>query len=276
VPTDAPTALHRRVYDELVARIADGRLPAGGRLPPERRLCEELDVSRATLRKALAALAKEGTIVAVQGRGTYAAPPRLTEPPNALLSFSGLAATKGLQARARVLAAAERPATISEGELFGIAPGAPLFELERLRMLDGLPVAIGHSLVPLGYAPELVAQDWTSASLYEVLSAAGSAPTRASYAIEARAAEARAAELLGVPVGAPVLVTEATSFALDGRCVEDSRLVYRGDRYRFRSTLTAPHHTSRLPAFLVSQLPRAAAAALRDGDSSSRILIRAE
>lgn len=242
-------------------------MPLGGQLPPERTLSTELGVSRATLRKALAALAERGAIVAVQGRGTYAAPPRLTEPPNALLSFSRLAATKRLTATALVLEEAKRPATISESEVFGIAPGAPLFELERLRLLDDLPLAIGHSLVPLGVAPALALQDWRSASLYEVLSAAGYAPTRASYAIEARAADSTAAELLGVPVGAPVLVTEATTFALDGTCVEQSRLVYRGDRYRFQSTLTALQHVSHLPAFLVGAPARLRVASPADARS---------
>ena len=43
---------------------------------------------------------------------------------------------------------------VSEAELFAIAPGAELFELRRLRTLDGLPVALDASLVPLAVAPE--------------------------------------------------------------------------------------------------------------------------
>ena len=277
MPADRSTTLHRRVYDELVSRLTDGRLPPGGRLPPERRLCDELGVSRATLRKALAALAADGAIQSVQGRGTYASPPRLAEPPGVLLSFSRLAATRGLTATALVITEEVRPATISEGELFRIAPGSPLFELERLRMLDDLPVAIGRSLVPVAYAPTVIGEDWQSASLYDVLTAAGSAPTRASYSIEAQAADPYMSGLLAVPAGAPVLVTDATGFAVDGRCVEHSRMVYRGDRYCFRSMLMAPQPSARLPAFSVDPaLARHAAAFSANSNASAQVLSPAE
>jgi GntR family transcriptional regulator len=256
--------------------MADGRLPAGAQLPPERELCEELGVSRTTLRKALAGLAADGAIMAVQGRGTYASPPRLAEPPNALLSFSRLAATKGLTASAVVINREERPATLSEAETFGVAPGSRLFELERLRMLDDLPVAIGRSLVPVAHAAAVVKQDWRFASLYEVLADAGCAPVRATYAIEAQGADAETSRLLGLPVSAPVLVTEATSFAVDGRTVEQSWIVFRGDRYRFQSTLTAPLHSSRLSAFIVDARALGRAAVAADHNSSARMLAAAE
>ena len=272
---DRPTALHRSVYDELAARLADGRLPRGGRLPPERTLCQELNVSRATLRKALAALAADGVIHAVQGRGTYASPPQLAEPPNTLLSFSRLAAGKGLTATSRVITAVARPATISESEHFRVAPGSAMFELERLRMLDGLPVALGRSLVPLAHAPAVAEQDWSSASLYEVLAAAGCAPTRASYTIEAQAADAYSSKLLAVPSGAPVLLTESTGFSVDGRCVEQSRMVYRGDRYRFQSMLTAPPPTAGVSVSTASW-PWSQAPALEERESPHRILAPVE
>src|SRR4051794_16670073 len=116
--TASNAPLHRRVYAELAARIADGRLARGTQLPTERELCRELGVSRATLRKALAALAAAGAIEAFQGRGTFVSAPRLAEPPNALVSFSRLAALGGLRATAAVLAKLTRLATIEEGERF--------------------------------------------------------------------------------------------------------------------------------------------------------------
>ena len=231
--------LHRRVYAELAARIADGRFPRGSRLPPERELCSEFAVSRVTLRKALAALAAAGAIEAFQGRGTFVATLRLTEPPNALMSFSQLAQSGGLTATASLLTKLTRNATIEEGERFRIAPGSPLFELERRRLLDGLPVAITRTLVPLVHAPHLPDLDWSQASLYNELAAAGSAPVRSDHSVEAQAADHRLATLLDLVVGAPVLVADSSSYSLDDRLIEQSRLIYRGDRYRFRATLMA-------------------------------------
>lgn len=233
-------SLHRRIYDELAARIADGRLPRGSQLPAERDLCREFAVSRVTLRRALASLAAIGVVEAVQGRGTFVTAPRLAEPPNVLMSFSRLAESGGLAATASVLAVESRPATIGEGERFRVAPGSLLFELERLRELDGLPVAITRSVIPQGHASGLTEVDWSTASLYDELAAAGSEPYRSNYSVEAQGADERVARLLDLRVGAPVLVADSSSFSLDDRLVEQGHMVYRGDRYRFRATLTAP------------------------------------
>jgi GntR family transcriptional regulator len=229
--------LYRRVQEELTARLADGRLPRGAQLPTERELCDELAVSRVTVRKALAALREAGYLESFQGRGTFVAAPRVGEPPNALISFSQLAASGGLAATSTVLAQEVRPATIEEGERFRIAPGSPLFDLERRRLLDGLPVALARSVVPLAQAPRLPELDWSQASLFRELTAAGCPPVRSDCALEAQAADQRVAAELELAVAAPVLVAESSSYTLDDRLIELSRLVYRGDRYRFRATL---------------------------------------
>ncbi|MFJ7490470.1 FadR/GntR family transcriptional regulator [Streptomyces sp. NPDC097727] len=51
--------------------IADGRLVAGQRLPPESDLCAELGVSRGSLREGIRMLAALGVIEARHGSGTY-------------------------------------------------------------------------------------------------------------------------------------------------------------------------------------------------------------
>ncbi|MDB5370992.1 MAG: GntR domain protein [Roseomonas sp.] len=58
----------------LQAYLATTALPASGRLPPERELAEALGVSRAELRKALAALEAEGQLWRHVGKGTFLGP----------------------------------------------------------------------------------------------------------------------------------------------------------------------------------------------------------
>lgn len=53
--------------------IVEGAYALGGRLPPERRLTEELGMSRSTLRKALDALERDGLIWRHVGKGTFVA-----------------------------------------------------------------------------------------------------------------------------------------------------------------------------------------------------------
>ncbi|CUJ52492.1 FadR/GntR family transcriptional regulator [Achromobacter kerstersii] len=72
----ASTRLYRMIADQIAARIKAGDFPAGGRLPAERELAEQLQVSRASVREALIALEIEGYVDVRVGTGVFVCPPR--------------------------------------------------------------------------------------------------------------------------------------------------------------------------------------------------------
>ena len=234
-----PGRLTARLRDDLADRIARQELAPGAQLPTERVLSERYGVSRVTVRRALALLADDGLVQAVQGRGTFVTGERISEPATELLSFHDMVAGGDLVVGAEPLRVDTRPATLREAERFGIASGARLFELERLRTLDGLPVAVDHNLLPLALDDQLPGLDWTTASLYARLAERGHAPEAADYAVEARTADPGQAGLLGCEPGSPLLVSESAAFDRRGRLVVLGVIAYRGDRYRFRGTQAA-------------------------------------
>jgi GntR family transcriptional regulator len=236
--TDPSQLLHQQVYRLIADRIASGELEPGQRLPAERILAAQLSVSRVTIRRALQELANDGLIESSVGRGSFVSGGPLAEPPNALMGFSELGAARGFTPTARVLSVAVRPAKFEEAELFGVAPGSEIFDLKRLRRLDGVPTAIDRTRIPLSRAPGLAEADFSEDSLYAVLDAEGAGPVRAEYTVHAAPADTEQAELLDLEIGAPLLVTETTAFDHSGRLVELAVTAYPGDRYRFRATLT--------------------------------------
>jgi GntR family transcriptional regulator len=227
----------RRIRDQIADEIALGRLTAGARLPSERELCELHQVSRVTVRRALAELVEEGVVEAAPGSGWFVAAGPVSEPPNALMSFSAMGMARGLRASSRVLEAGVRPATLDEAEQLAMVPADDLFEIRRLRLLDERPVAIDHSRIPLARVPELPEHDFETASLYGVLESAGVQPSRADFVVESAACSEEHAALLEVTVGAPLLMARQTTFDQHGRPLELGLMAYRGDRYRFRATL---------------------------------------
>lgn len=59
------------VYDRLYDMVTDGTYPVGTSLPPEPKLASLLDVSRATLRKALKLLEEDGLLSKEKGKGNF-------------------------------------------------------------------------------------------------------------------------------------------------------------------------------------------------------------
>jgi GntR family transcriptional regulator len=148
-----------------------------------------------------------------------------------------MARARGLTPSARVLNARVREGTLSEAEVLQIAPGAPVFELERLRLLDEIPIAVNRSLLPLGRAPWLPEIDFTTASLHKSLEAHDIWPTKATYVVEVLDADERLAQLLDVPVGKGLLLATGETFDQSGIAIELGWIANRPDRYRLRTTL---------------------------------------
>ena len=235
----APDPLYQQVYSAITDAIRSGRLRPGDRLPTERRFCEQFDVSRATVRRALGRLVEEGVVEAQVGRGSFvrAGLDPLAEPPNTLMSFTELAAARGLTPSAQVIAQTTRTAFPEEALVFKIGVHALVFEIHRLRMLDAAPVAMDRTRVPVEVAPNLPEQDFTEASIYETLEAAGAVPVTADAVVSAVVADDARAAALDVSPGSALLVCTTMSYDITGRLVEIGEITYRADRYQLHTKL---------------------------------------
>ena len=231
--------LYHQVYSAITDAIRSGRLRPGDRLPTERQFCEQLEVSRATVRRALGQLVDEGIVEAQVGRGSFVRSglDSFAEPPNTLMSFTELAAARGLTASAQVIAQATRSAVPEEALAFKIGVHALVFEIRRLRILDTGPVALDRTRVPLDIAPDLPTQDFTTASIYKALEAAGAVPVTADVVVSAAVADEATAKSLEVSPGSALLVCTTMSYDLAGRLVEIGEITYRSDLYQLHTRL---------------------------------------
>jgi DNA-binding GntR family transcriptional regulator len=234
--SDNPEPLWLRAAETIREQVSEGALRPGSRLPPERDLCRRLDISRVTLRRALLQLVDDGVLRPSHGRGWYVASDERKDWPNSLESFSETASRMGLVATSVVLRADTAMATLDEAESLSVAPGAMLFHLERVRMLDEVPIAIDRSIVPADLAPGLADVNFRTESLYTALATAGLVLANAETTIEAREADAAIAEHLRVAVGKPILVMHQTVLNPADKPLFASTISYVGDRYRLRTS----------------------------------------
>lgn len=212
-------------------------LPPGSLVPTERVLTVELATSRTTVRRALAELVGEGRLVRRQGSGTYVAEPKISWPLQ-MTSFTEQAAAKGFTASTRLLDAARTRADADIAARLAVRVGAPVYLVERLRLVDSTPMAVEASHLSAGRFPGLIGELRKVASLYRVLADKyGVQPVEAEETIETAAASPREAGLLDVDTGSPILVLGRHSFDADGTPIEYVRSWYRGDRYTFVARL---------------------------------------
>ena len=164
-----PIPLHHQVYLDLRGAIDRGEWHAGDRMPTERDLTIRYGCSLITIRRALDELSREGRLERARGRGTFVTAPPIVRDIAARASFADEMRARGLDPYAEVLAAAEEPAPPAVAEELGIAPGAPVWYLERVRGADGVPLLLEQAHLSAVVFPGLLDEDFTRESLYDVL-----------------------------------------------------------------------------------------------------------
>jgi GntR family transcriptional regulator len=226
--------VHAQIEDWLAGEIAVGNLLPGDRLPAEQDLAAWLGVSRMTLRHALAELARRGLMTRAVGRrgGTFVAAAKLDQDLTTLAGFSEQLRRHGMVAGARVLSATERAAGPAASAALRLADSDLVYEIRRLRLADGRPIVLEHSLFPAVLFPGML-ECRLDGSLYELLEVRyGMRPYRAREVLEPVTARVREAEALEVADGAPLMLVERTAYARSGEPLEFARDLFRGDRTR--------------------------------------------
>jgi GntR family transcriptional regulator len=246
-----PIPLHHQVYLDLSAALDASEWKVGDRLPPERELAERYGCSLITVRHALTELAREERIERTRGRGTTVLAQRMDRDFAGSLSFAQEMQRRGLEATTKLIGARIEPAREAAAGALGVALGAPLAFLERLRMADGEPLLLERAWLPAHRFPGLLEIDLERHSLYDVLAERyGAMVVRAREAIEPVLLGAREAKLLARKPRTPALIVEGVAFTADGEPVELARTFVRSDRTRYyieRSVLRASWTRSLLP-----------------------------
>ncbi len=223
------------VRDEILGMLDE--LGVGDALPSERRLAQDLKVSRPTLRAAIDELVREGLLLRRHGSGTYVAEPKIALPLT-MTSFSEDMARRGMRPSSRVVSFEVQSAGAKLGQRLQISPVDEVWVITRLRLADDETMAIEWLHAPRRLLPELRREELATHSFYELLRVRrGITIASGTQTIEPTVTSPEEAELLGVPVHSPAFLFERTTQSDGGEVVEFVRSVYRGDRYRLVTEL---------------------------------------
>ena len=149
---DDGTPRYVQLARKLASGIQSGAWKPNEALPAERELCEQLNVSRVTLRQALDAVAEQGLISRRQGDGTYVTP-HIEHLLSSLISFSDTLRRKGYEPSTKWLEREIRAGTAEDVTRLGLSPNAQVAVLTRLRSADGRVIAYERSVLPVSVMP---------------------------------------------------------------------------------------------------------------------------
>jgi GntR family transcriptional regulator len=242
----------QRETRDRVLDLIEG-LGVGEAIPSERQLSAELGVSRLTLRAALDELAREGYVVRRRGSGTFVGEPKIAQELT-MTSFTEDMRRRGMEPGSRTLSLEIVPAGARLGRFLHVSPSEPIVVAKRLRLADRETMAIETLHVREALVPGLTRRDLEGRSFYELLRErygiviAGGAQT-----IEPTVTNEEESAALGVPLHSPAFLFERVTHSERNEIVEFVHSIYRGDRYRLVTDLTALP-SPRRPA--LSGLPR--------------------
>lgn len=132
--------IHKSVPSYLRQFIREQRLKANSRLPSERFLLQTFGSSRVTIRETLGRLEAEGLIYRQNRKGWFVSPPRFQIDLTRKIDFTAMALAQSRVPSTEVLHIRRVTAPVKMLEPLELARGAMVYELRRVRALDGRPI----------------------------------------------------------------------------------------------------------------------------------------
>jgi GntR family transcriptional regulator len=230
--------LYSRVETVLASEISDGNLRVGDQLPTEDILIARFEVSRITIRRAIQNLVGRGLVEIRRGKGTFVAPPKMTQELTELSGFVEDMHAVGRKPTARVISKEIVIADTTVAGHLALTKGQRVVRIRRVRVADGVPISFDETYLPLEIGKKIMSHNLKVEPIFSLLERKYDVPLiEAEYKLEAVAAETEVAAALRVKQGSPIFRIERTSYSTGNRPVDYEKLYYRGDLVRFVTRL---------------------------------------
>jgi GntR family transcriptional regulator len=236
VDRESQQKLYVQMYSIIKDKIEQREWPAGSQIPTEDDLCTVYNVSKATVRMAIAELVRNGYLRKQQGKGTFVS---LALPDLGITMKTKLTEDmfgEGVVARKEVLVKGVKvpPEDVrnylrSEGDIYYIL---------CKRVVQGEPAYLEESFVPLEVVPDIDEVDVCQTPFYEMMQQRASKKIqKVVQMIEITEMTGDAAAILKSGKGAPMLLLHRLLVGTDGKPLAYTRLMGDGKKYKLQTEL---------------------------------------
>lgn len=225
---------YEEIADTLRQRIKQGIYPANSLLPNQVELVEEFDASRMTVKKAITILTMEGLVFARRGAGTkvldHSFWNKTTAPADQYRGMSFDLADANQTLTSKVITFKVTFPSPEVKERLTLSAQQPVYEIIRLRIVDGVNSVLEHTYMPVNLAPGLT-DEILEGSIYSYLKKERHLTFAGAFRnIQADKADKYDQEYLDCAPTDPVLEVEQVVYLDSGQPIEYSRSRNRYDR----------------------------------------------
>ena len=224
------------IANDIRRSIEDGNLKPGEKLPTVIEFCDLYGVSKITVKRALEQVAEQGLVTSRRGSGTYVKstvglPRGFSDPGHSDRARGFTKEHEGREVESVVYAftIVNPPADVAEQ--LNIAPDDFAYYDERVRVVDGTPIVIEYTYMPLDLIPGLKKHHLYGSIYGYIREQCGLNISSFHRTIKAVPATSEEAERLAVEPGAPLLELHQTGYLDSGQTFEYSISRNVGDRY---------------------------------------------
>ncbi|MCL2676531.1 MAG: GntR family transcriptional regulator [Streptococcaceae bacterium] len=221
-----------RIHDNIKGSVEDKTWKIGERLPSERDLAEEFQVSRMTARQAITSLVEEGILERRVGSGTYVASHRVREKMRGTTSFTEIIISQGKTPSSKVLSYTKTLPNDVECEKLNIPSHTKIIRMERIRYADDLPICYEVASIPLHIVESFDKTDITN-NFFKTLQDNDMKIGKSQQIISAKKISKEIADYLKVKAGSAILNLTQVSYLEGGEAFEYVLSQYVSDRFEF-------------------------------------------
>lgn len=234
----SPVPIYYQIESHIRDLIKKNQWQPGDAIPSEREFTETFEVSRMTVRQAIANLVNDGTLYRQKGKGTFVADQKIEQPLQGVTSFTEEMKKRGMVPKSELLSFSIIPADEEMAEKLNIDMAEKVYEIKRIRLADNKPIALEWTYISVQLVQGLTA-DKVIQSLYSYIEQTMNIRiASANQVIEADIAGQDEIEYLHLSKGSPILLIHRNAFLENGQPFEWVKSVYRADRYKFVINMT--------------------------------------
>lgn len=233
-----PLPLYLQVKGVLEKKIRSDEWKPGEKIPTEKELAEQLDVSNITVKRAVIDLVNEGLLYRKRGKGTFV----ISSVPEKEI-YSSVFFTSGQNETTihKLLDYTIEKADSDIAKVLEINEGDEVINIQRLGIEDGEPMSIEYTYLPKKIFNDNFIEGAENELIYNILKKKFNLKlSTAKNYFSGIVANQTDAKLLNIQKNTPLFVWERITHAEPGLVVEYSKFIMRQDKEKYYLEVKLP------------------------------------